>query len=423
MLEARHICRPTSIGITRHERRTIASKNAKLAADSSLTMPRLDDLVTLPAQSIRNAAIDLLRGLAILLVVVHHIALRIPLKDGWLETFLPRSLLNAFVYNGYEAVFLFFVISGFLITGNALERWGSLAAIDLRAFYVRRGARILPCLVLLMAVLSALHLIGVPYFTIEHEGQSLPGALLAVFALHLNWYEGMNGYLPGNWDVLWSLSIEEVFYLGFPLLCLLLRRQAVLLIALCPLALSLPVTRAALASNEIWQEKAYLPGMAAIATGVIAALIAHRLGALGMRVRRGLCVLGILGIASNLLFGSLLWPLIGNGLMLVLTLSAGMLLVALHHERSPAPTGTQWLASMGRLSYEIYLTHMFVVFAAVALYREAAADPWFGFLWYAPIVLSCWLLGALLAHAWSIPCDRALRTRWSGPAKATVTAS
>ncbi len=371
-----------------------------------------ESIKTLAQATPRNAAIDLLRGLSILLVVVHHLALRIPLRDGWLETFLPRSLLSSFVYNGYEAVFLFFVISGFLITGNALDRWGSLARIDLRAFYVRRSARILPCLILLMLVLSALHLASVPYFTIDRESQSLPRALFAVFALHLNWYEGMTGYLPGNWDVLWSLSIEEVFYLGFPLMCLLVKRKALLVTLLALLVFSLPMTRAALVGNEIWQEKAYLPGMAAIAAGVIAALAAHRLGAITIGVRRMLCTLGILGIASNLLFGSMLWPLVGNGMMLVLTLSVGVLLVALHRDVAAAPRGTAWLASMGRLSYEIYLTHMFIVFGAVAIFRGVDADPWFGFLWYAPVVLLCWVLGAALAHGWSIPLDRALRARW-----------
>jgi peptidoglycan/LPS O-acetylase OafA/YrhL len=373
--------------------------------------------VTLPSQSKRNAAIDLLRGLSILLVVVHHIALRIPLKDGGLETFLPRRLLNAFAYNGYEAVFLFFVVSGFLITGNALERWGRLDRIDVRAFYVRRGARILPCLVLLMVVLSILHLLGIPQFTIERDGQSLVHALVAVFGLHLNWYEGTTGYLPGNWDVLWSLSIEEVFYLGFPLLCLTLRKEALLIVVLVVLMLSLPITRAALAGNEIWQEKAYLPGMAAIATGVLAALLVHRLRMPSLRTRQLLCLLGCAGISSNLLFGSQLWPLFGNGLMLVLTVSAGMLLFALHREPAEAPRATRWLVSMGRLSYEIYLTHMFVVFGAVAIYRNVEGNPWFGFLWYVPVVLLCWLLGFVLAHAWSIPCDRGLRRRWIGAVK------
>lgn len=367
---------------------------------------------TPPAAAGRNAAIDLLRGLSILLVVVHHVALRIPLRDGALQTFLPRSVLGALSYNGYEAVFLFFVVSGFLIAGNALERWGSLAAIDLRVFYARRAARILPCLALLMLVLSALHLAGVPYFTIERDGQSLGRAVLAVLGLHLNWYEGVTGYLPGNWDVLWSLSIEEVFYLGFPLLCLATRRETTLLALLALLMLSLPIARAALVGNEIWQEKAYLPGMAAIASGVVSAILVRRWRGVPRMLRSILCVLGCVGIAANLLFGSMLWPVLGNGLMLVLTLGAAVLLFALHGEHAAAPRGTGWLASMGRLSYEIYLTHMFVVFAAVALYRHFEGNPWFGFLWYAPVVLLCWLLGAALAHAWSIPCDRALRRRW-----------
>ena len=360
----------------------------------------------------RNAAIDLLRGLSILLVVMHHVALRIPLRDGALQTWLPRSLLGALSYNGYEAVFLFFVVSGFLIAGNAIDRWGSLAGINLRAFYARRTARILPCLLLLMAVLAVLHLAGVPYFRIEREGQSLGRALLAVLGLHLNWYEGVTGYLPGNWDVLWSLSIEEMFYLGFPLLCLILRREALLLVPLAALALALPWLRAALEGNEIWQEKAYLPGMAAIASGVISAILVRRLSAVPRILRGMLCAVGCIGIAANLLFGSLLWPVLGNGLMLVLTLGAALLLFALHGERAAAPRGTGWLASMGRLSYENYLTHMFVVFAAVALYRHFEGNPWFGFLWYAPVVALCWLLGAVLAHGWSIPCDRALRRRW-----------
>ena len=52
----------------------------------------------------------------------------------------------------------------------------------------------------------------------------------------------MTGYLPGNWDVLWSLSIEELFYLGFPLICLLTRKTWVLLPMLVLLALSMPLT-------------------------------------------------------------------------------------------------------------------------------------------------------------------------------------
>ena len=177
-------------------------------------------------------------------MVLHHIGLRIPLKKGVLAGFVPKEVLSGLNYNGYEAVFIFFVISGFLIAGNVLRRDGALAKVDVRAFYTRRFSRIVPCLLLLVAVLSALHLLGVRDYVIQREGQTLPRAIVAALGFHLNWYEGMTGYLPGNWDVLWSLSIEEVFYLGFPLACLLVRRNAVLVPLLVLLALSLPITRA-----------------------------------------------------------------------------------------------------------------------------------------------------------------------------------
>jgi peptidoglycan/LPS O-acetylase OafA/YrhL len=372
----------------------------------------------------RNPAIDALRGLSILLVVVHHLALRIPLRETALAGVLPDRLLGALNWNGWSAVFVFFVVSGFLIAGHSIARWGTLARPDMRAFYVRRAARILPLLLALLGVLSLLHLAGAGDYAIHGEGQSLRGALIAVLGLHLNWYEGVHGYLPGNWDVLWSLSIEEAFYLGFPLACLLVRSERVLALLLAAFALTLPWCLAALEqSNEIWQEKAYLPGMAAIAAGVVAAVLSER-----VRPRAStaawLCAGGGIGLAAALLAGPWLWRSLGQGTMLLLTTSSAALLVGLHWRHRLAPRAGRrwlgWLRAQGRLSYEIYLTHMFVVYAVVAIFRAGGGDVRGGWVWFLPAIAACWAFGAAIERWFTTPADRAIRSRWGRARRKTV---
>jgi peptidoglycan/LPS O-acetylase OafA/YrhL len=370
----------------------------------------------------RNAGIDALRGISILLVILNHVGIRIPLAGSMLAEVLPKRFLQNLNYNGYEAVFIFFVISGFLITRRSYEHWGSLRGMSLRDFYVRRGARILPCLAALVAVLALLHLAGVPDYVIRHPNQSLPGAILSALGLYLNLYEGATGYLPGGWDILWSLSIEEVFYLAFPLLCLVCGGTRWFVALVVVLALSMPFTHAAAAGNEIWQEKAYLPGMAAIAVGILAA-VAARSRRPSQRVASSLRVAGWIGIGAILFAGQWVWHWLHDGYLLVLTGAAACLVLGMHWNGAAARTrwpGLGWLRSCGRLSYEIYLTHMFVVFAIVGLARWSAIDPAWGWIWYPPAIAASWLLGWIVARAFSVPCERRLRRRYAAPGPMTT---
>jgi peptidoglycan/LPS O-acetylase OafA/YrhL len=369
---------------------------------ASAAIPKNKLTMSVPAPySPRNDGIDLLRGLAILLVVIHHCALpfRLPLAQSWLGLLLDRRWTDALSFNGYESVFIFFVISGFVITRRIIERDGALETMDWRAFYSLRVARIAPLLLSLLGVLALLHLAAVPGFVIDGAGQTLPGALTSALTMTLNWYEGHTDWLPGAWDVLWSLSIEEVFYLGFPLLCLALcgkagRVMRGLFLAL--LALSLPWTYAALSGNEIWQEKAYLPGMAGIATGVLAAMAVQGTS-LPSRTRRVLGIGGGIGIFAVLCYGDYLWQSLLHHTLLLLCLSVACCLVACHGSRRSAPKALRWLTQPGRWSYEIYLSHMFLVLPVTGLYRMTLGND---LRWtccvYPPLIFACGLLGKML---------------------------
>ncbi|WP_249352530.1 MULTISPECIES: acyltransferase [unclassified Rudaea] len=368
----------------------------------------------------RNRGLDALRGVSIIFVIFNHIGIRIPLAKTALAAFLPAWLLRGLNWNGYEAVFLFFVLSGFLITRRSLERWRELPQIAPGRFYALRASRILPTLVLVVFLLSVFHLAGVPNFVISRPEQSLGGAIASVFGLYLNWYEGSYGYLPGGWDVIWSLSIEEVFYLAFPLLCLTLGRGRWAFVAvLVALALSVPFVREAIDAqkNEIWSEKAYLPGMSAIAVGVLSAMLAARVPQPRRWLAPALCLLGVAGICSVFFAGAFVWKLIHHHYLLLLIGSAASLVLGLHWQAASATPwrlrGLGWLCSCGRLSYEIYLFHMFCVFAIVTLAQNLdLGKPW-GWIWYPPTLVLSWLLGLAIARGYSLPCERWLRSKFS----------
>ena len=179
------------------------------------------------------------------------------------------------------------------------------------------------------------------------------------------------------------------------------------------LALSLPLTRGALKVTPIWQEKAYLPGMSAIATGVLAALLVER-WAVPRGTARLLTTAGILGLIGVFVFGAEVSFALGELYMLLLTGSAALLIVGLHtqHADAEGSRAWAWLRSWGRLSYEIYLTQMFVVFALVAAFRAQGSDMRAGAWLYLPLLAGCWALGRGLAQTWSTPWDHALRRRY-----------
>ena len=165
----------------------------------------------------RFETVDLLRGVSILAVVLLHCWIRFAVSGVRLGTGLPRFWRHLLLQNGGNGVTVFFAISGFLITLTSLRRFGGLAHLRPFLFYRIRFARIAPLLLLVLTLLCLLHWGSLRFqvFSAWHVKATvgLPRALLSALTFHLNWLEAKTGYLPANWDVMWSLSVEEMFYI------------------------------------------------------------------------------------------------------------------------------------------------------------------------------------------------------------------
>ena len=317
----------------------------------------------------RLDGVDLLRGLAIFFVLMNHVNMRLLGAHVAYTQGLPRQLVYSLVWNGQFGVQVFFAVSGFLITSTALRRWGSLAHVNVADFYKLRFARIAPLLLLLLAILSGLHLAHVREFVISAKTGGLGRAVIAALTFHINLLEARRGYLPGSWDILWSLSVEEMFYLFFPLACRMFGRRQVFMSLLFVLIALGPFARShAFNHNPVWREYSYLGGMDAIALGCLTALLTAK-----RRWSRALLwTLGGVG-ATLVLFilcfsiQAYTWGLSRNGLdMTILAVGTCLLISAAAQTGWRAPRMLRPVVLLGRRSYEVYLTHMFVV---VGLFR------------------------------------------------------
>ena len=177
----------------------------------------------------RNPYVDYLRGASILLVLGCHFTILPPSFPG-------IAFILAITANGYYGVSIFFVISGYLITSRTLTRYGNLSAVSLREFYAMRLGRIGPCLVVSLAALVALNAANISGFTNDDIWTRLFYALTFRF----NLYDVHHGGTILAWAVLWSLSVEELFYLTFPLACRLYQSTPYLCIVLIVVVLNGP---------------------------------------------------------------------------------------------------------------------------------------------------------------------------------------
>ena len=167
--------------------------------------------ITAKARSIPS--LDGLRAISILLVVIAHSSQNF---SPWVN--LPVGTFLLFAHLG---VSVFFVISGFLITSLLLKEWDATGTIGLKHFYLRRAFRIFPPFYLYLVILLVLVLAGVFHTSLR--------AFFFAAIYCMDYYLGPGSGFVGLQHI-WSLSVEEQFYLLWPAALLLLgKRKAVYL--------------------------------------------------------------------------------------------------------------------------------------------------------------------------------------------------
>ena len=157
------------------------------------------------AASDKLASLDGLRAVSIVLVVMEHLHRTNGFPQGGFDNFAGDY--------GRLGVTIFFVISGFLITTLLLREEDKAGRVSLWRFYARRALRIIPAFLMFMFAIVAAERLG--------WVQLNPGDLTASFTYTVN-------YKPDrSWDIghLWSLSVEEQFYLLWPFTLVMLGRR------------------------------------------------------------------------------------------------------------------------------------------------------------------------------------------------------
>src|SRR5580698_8543895 len=147
--------------------------------------------------------LDLLRFFAVAMVVQFHL---FPAAKG---TSIPETIFNALHASGGAGVCLFFLLSAFLISELLLREVETTGTVHIKSFYLRRILRIWP-LFFFILVLVCIFTIVPPRAPVSHW------ALLAFAFLAGNWYMVFHGFPAGFIGPLWSVSVEEQFYLLWP---------------------------------------------------------------------------------------------------------------------------------------------------------------------------------------------------------------
>jgi len=305
-------------------------------------------------------SLDGVRGVAILLVLFCHLSVScLPSSTVFLH------IVHEVLYFGWSGVQLFFVLSGFLITGILLDT--KEASNYFQAFYARRVLRIFP---LYYAVLISLFCLSN-----THIGNGLnsvlplPSARPLYFAYLSNWQSTDPNTGPNLLGPFWSLAVEEQFYFVWPLVVWLLPRKILLPLCLAGTGTALLLRVVLFASHvDLWRIMygTFTVGLDSLLAGAAIAVIV-RDRALVLRARRWIYIAGLTGFLALLGTAASAGNLMPHGWRCCwfYTCLSAIFAMFVFHVFVTAKTDTQvqralrsnFLVSFGKYSYGIYVYH------------------------------------------------------------------
>lgn len=203
---------------------------------------------------------DAIRAVSVLLVILSHVGIMEAATNPALNQFFS-------VFNASFGVRCFFVLSGFLITTLLLDEHRKTGRVDIKAFMIRRALRIIPLYLLILVFLY-------PYFAAGRFWSSVQTASYAMFFAY--------NFIPKDLNVhylshLWSLGVEEQFYILWPLVFSLLASGRMRLVWICVAVVAACLLRMELgygeASAAYTPNRWTIPAIYPIALGAMLAIL------------------------------------------------------------------------------------------------------------------------------------------------------
>ncbi|HEY7204600.1 MAG TPA: acyltransferase [Methylomirabilota bacterium] len=296
-------------------------------------------------------SLDGVRGVAVLTVMLYHARI-------------------ASFRGGFLGVDIFFVLSGFLITGLLLREWEGTGSVNLRRFYLRRALRLLPALLALLLLALAFPRVFTPRL---EDGQSprLWLAALASISYASNWVRAFDLTDMSFLQHTWSLGIEEQFYTLWPLGLLFLlkarNRRLTCVSVVCAGIVGSAVLRAVRWQGRASLLRDYYSLETRLDSLLIGCLLALLLSwGLIPRTGRWIAMIRAAAIASVVALALMIHraeytgPATYHWLLFVAALCVGIVLLHLVHSPSRAVEAVLTLPALvwlGRISYGVYLWH------------------------------------------------------------------